>query len=236
MSFLPWCWVAPRPKSQGWGEWTKTSETISPHGPFLLVSYFSQAFYHRAGNPTYSHQRDPGMGSNSLHKPRAAMLHEITPSPVPRILTVMNFVMLPPGVAGDVQPFFIGKGATLQSPEFRSTVYLDEHRESLSSLTGDSLTATVSCYPQSLTQPCSCCFSGPWTFLAKLHLLCLIGFLLNSLFLMTIHLGQRFGANTWIYWATLSQDHLLMRPVNYSNIYLSSHFISFLNKIPDAVK
>lgn len=236
MSFLPWCWVAPRPKWHSWGEWTKTSETISPHGPFLLVSCFSQAFYHRAGNLTYSHRRDPGMGSNSLHKLRAAMLHEITPSSVPRILTVMKFVMLPPGVAGDAQSFFIGKGATLQSPEFRSTVYLGEHCESLSSLTDVPLTATVSCYPQLLTQSCSRCFSGPWAFLAELYLLCLFGFLLNNLFLMTIHLGQRFGANTWIYWATLSQDNLLMRPVNYSNIYLSSHFISFLSKIPDAVK
>lgn len=74
------------------------------------------------------------MRSNSLHKPRAVMLHEITPSPVPRVLTVMGFVMLPPGVARDVQPFFIGKGATFQSPEFCSTVYLGGHWESLSSL------------------------------------------------------------------------------------------------------
>lgn len=115
------------------------------------MSYFSQAFYHSAGNPTYSHRGGPGIGSNSLHKPRAATLHEITQSPVPRILTVMNFVMLPLGVSGVVQPFFIGKGATLQSPEFCSTVYLGEHCESLSCLTDVPLMAkVVSCYPKAV--------------------------------------------------------------------------------------
>lgn len=79
------------------------------------------------------------------------MLHEITQSPVPRILTVMNFVMLPLGVSGVVQPFFIGKGATLQSPEFCSTVYLGEHCESLSCLTDVPLMAkVVSCYPKAV--------------------------------------------------------------------------------------
>lgn len=131
------------------------------------------------------------MRSNCLHKPRAATLHEITLSPVPRVLTVMNFAMLPPGVAGAVQPFFIGKGAPLQSPEFCSMVYLGEHCESSSSLTDVPLMATVRCYPKVVgqkTQPFSCCFSGPWAFLAELYLLCLIGFLLNNLLLMTIHL------------------------------------------------
>lgn len=139
------------------------------------------------------------MGSNSLHKSRAATLHEITPSPVPRVLMVMDFVMLLPGVARDVQPFFIGKGATLQSPEFCSTVDLGEHWESLSSLRcpfdGHCQLLSQSCVGQK-TQPYSCCFSGPWIFLAELYFLCLIGFLLNNLFLMIIHLGQRFWADT----------------------------------------
>lgn len=53
-------------------------------------------------------------GEKHPPKPRVATLHEIILSYVPRVLMVINFVILLPEVSRNAQPVFTGAGAALQ--------------------------------------------------------------------------------------------------------------------------